>query len=156
MKLRLAFYALLLIVNVFHAVPAAPATQLQQRLMLPQDTSQFTYDFIYQPRGVAQDGLGNVYAVGDCENALRDSHNRLLHISFSLELLRRFYFGKIVSIEHELNGCRKNTLPTEFVLPCRRREDSDSRKETEGVFFGQEISKTIFGLRWPMLPHNLR
>jgi len=37
--------------------------------------------------------------------------------------------GKIVSIEHELTGWRKNAFSTEFVLPCRQREDSASGTE---------------------------
>jgi len=52
--------------------------------------------------------------------------------------------GKIVSIEHKLIGWRKNAFSTEFLLPCRQREDSTSKTETLGYFPREERSPNPF------------
>ena len=67
MKTRLAVYALLLIVAVFYTVPPAHAGTPSQRLMLPQNTDQFTYAPLAQPQCAAVDGQGNVY-IADSTN----------------------------------------------------------------------------------------
>ena len=67
MKTRLAVYALLLIVAVFYTVPPAHAGTPSQRLMLPQNTEQFTYAPLAQPQCAAVDGQGNVY-IADSAN----------------------------------------------------------------------------------------
>jgi hypothetical protein len=52
--------------------------------------------------------------------------------------------GKLYVIEHKLTGWRKNAFSTEFLPPCRQREDSTSKTETLGYFPREERSPNPF------------
>src|SRR5208337_2856582 len=67
MKRRLARYALVLLMPLFFAAPAASAPTPWQRLMLPQNTGQLKYGLFFLPQMAAVDSHGNVY-VADTYN----------------------------------------------------------------------------------------
>jgi DNA-binding beta-propeller fold protein YncE len=76
---RMPVLILVLLLPVLAAVPAAPAPNLQLRWLLPENTGQFVYAFMYRPKGVAVDNQGNVYVLDTYDRVQKfDSGGRYL------------------------------------------------------------------------------
>ena len=65
------FLSLVLLLQVFFPAPAAPANDLQLRLLLPQNNGQFFYVTFGIAKGVAADVQGNFYVVDTDNNRIQ-------------------------------------------------------------------------------------